>query len=113
MDDECRLFDNYFRDTYGENTNNWPIKVIFELPLIISEREYQCTAPRVLKINAMIHEIFTKYNWRIFPLYKLTEATQYKYTERKDGLHPNKRVMKDMIRILLELIINSFQNQTT
>eukprot|EP01083_Nonionella_stella_P035508 96878_1 len=99
----------YFIGEYGNDTSTWPTRVVVELPLIISEREYHCTAPRTIKINALVHKIFEeKWGWNVFPLYTLTEAMQYDFSLGQDGLHPSTFVLVDIIRILFEFILNSF-----
>ena len=103
---QAQLYDNLFIKYYGSDKSVWPIRIVMELPLMISEREYHCTANRAIMVNQVIHEIFEiQHGWKVFPLLQLSKAIQYDYTAAKDGLHPIGVVLNEMVRIFFELLI--------
>ena len=97
---------------YGKEQSKWPMRIVVELSLIISEREYHCTAPRSILANNMFHKVFgNKDGWYIFPYEKMTEATQSEFSwatdNIRDGMHPAEFVLVDHIRMLFEFIFNT------
>ena len=58
--------------------------------------------------NMFIHNRFDgKNGWNLFPLRKMSEAVQYEFSQARDGLHPDKFVRVDHVRMLLEFIFNT------
>lgn len=103
----AQSYDNQFNRYFGSDKNVWPLRIVFELPLMVSEREYHCTALRGIMANQLIHEIFEiEYGWKVFPLFEISKAMQYDHTAVKDGLHPSGSVLDEIIRIFFEMLVD-------
>lgn len=100
-----KLFEEY----YGKQQDgNWPIRMVFEAPLLVSEREYHDTADRAIIYNKIMRDILEKDGWIFIPVFEISKARMYDSTNEKggviDGMHMSSNILIEISRIVIDML---------
>merc|ERR1712048_789178 len=99
-----KQYNESFSKLYGTDTTAWPLMILMEAPLSVSERVPHIATLNTMRANELIREIFVD-NWYIFPLQNISQSRQFS----NDGLHPTTDTQIDINRVLVQLIYNTLK----
>merc|ERR1719356_1420135 len=82
--------------------------MVFESPLLVSEREYHDTADRALIYNQIMRDILEPDGWIVIPVMEISKARMYDSTNVKDGvvdgMHMSSNILIEIARITVDML---------
>eukprot|EP01084_Bolivina_argentea_P220469 373632_1 len=98
-----------FTKYYGKQEDgNWPIRMVFEAPLLVSEREYHDTADRAIIYNNIMKNILESDGWIFIPVLEISKARMYDSTGERsgviDGMHMSGNILIEIARITIDML---------
>eukprot|EP01083_Nonionella_stella_P179956 640344_1 len=104
-DSANELFTKYYG---AQSERNWPVRLVFEAPLLVSEREYHDTADRAIIYNKIMRDVLEPEGWVFVPVFEMSKARMYDSTNPKDGvvdgMHMSSNLLIEIARVTVDML---------